>query len=261
MTVVPPSVSTSVSDLTTALDSARCWAPDDSIVCTNVGSPIGMDAIAVETHSSTSVSVSWPRAMPTIAITRHRGPGEDPEDLGHAVELALQRRLRALRRGDHVGDAAHLRRLARRDDHERRRAAGHLGVLEHQVRAVAERRLPLGKRRRVLGDRRALAGERRLLHLERRRRDDATVGGHQVARLEQHDVARHEAASSRPPRPPRSAARGLGTCSCASASTLARAFSSWLVPMTTLNVDQRRDDDAGRRSARWRSWPPRRSPA
>ncbi len=44
----------------------------------------------------------------------------------------------------------------------------------------------------VLGDRGALAGERRLLHLEGRRRDDAPVGGHDVARLEQHDVARHE---------------------------------------------------------------------
>ena len=32
MTVVPPSVSTSLSDFTTALSSARCCAPDDNIV-------------------------------------------------------------------------------------------------------------------------------------------------------------------------------------------------------------------------------------
>ena len=68
MTVVPPSVSTSVSDFTTALYSASGWAPDDSIVCTNVGRPVGIAEIAVEMHSSTRVSRSWPRAMPTIAM-------------------------------------------------------------------------------------------------------------------------------------------------------------------------------------------------
>jgi hypothetical protein len=69
ITVVPPSVSTSVSDLTTALASARRCAPDDNINCTNVGKPVGMAEIAVDTHSSTSVSVSWPRAIPKTAMT------------------------------------------------------------------------------------------------------------------------------------------------------------------------------------------------
>ncbi len=68
ITVVPPSVSTSVSDLTTALDAARRCAPDDSIAVTNVGSPVGMEAMPVEMQSSSSVSISWPRAMPTIAM-------------------------------------------------------------------------------------------------------------------------------------------------------------------------------------------------
>ena len=58
ITVVPPSVSTSVSDFTTAFDSARCCAPDESIVCTNVGRPTGIAEIAVEMQSSSSVSVS-----------------------------------------------------------------------------------------------------------------------------------------------------------------------------------------------------------
>ena len=58
ITVVPPSVSTSVSDLTTAFASASRCAPDDSISCTNVGRPVGMAEIAVEMHSSTSVSRS-----------------------------------------------------------------------------------------------------------------------------------------------------------------------------------------------------------
>ena len=69
MTVVPPRVSTSVSDLTTALDSASRRAPDASIVCTNVGKPVGMAEIAVEMHRSRTVSRVWPRTIPKIAIT------------------------------------------------------------------------------------------------------------------------------------------------------------------------------------------------
>ena len=69
MTVVPPRVSTSDSDLTTALASTRRRAPDDSMACTNVGRPVGMAAIAVDMHSSTRVVVSWPRARPKMAIT------------------------------------------------------------------------------------------------------------------------------------------------------------------------------------------------
>ena len=68
MTVVPPRVSTSDNDLTTALCSASRCAPDDNMACTNVGSPVGMDAIAVEMHSSTSVVVSWPRTRPKTAM-------------------------------------------------------------------------------------------------------------------------------------------------------------------------------------------------
>ena len=68
MTVVPPRVSTSDSDLTTALCSASRRAPDDSMACTNVGSPVGIAAIAVEMHSSTSVVVSWPRTRPKMAM-------------------------------------------------------------------------------------------------------------------------------------------------------------------------------------------------
>src|SRR5215469_10088594 len=81
MTVVPPRVSTSDSDLTTALDSARRCAPDDSIVCTNVGRPTGIAAIAVETHSSTSVVRSWPRTMPKMAITATASQATVPNTL------------------------------------------------------------------------------------------------------------------------------------------------------------------------------------
>src|SRR6516165_8098229 len=68
MTVVPPRVSTSDSDLTTALASASRRAPDESMASTNVGRPVGMDAIAVEMHNSTSVLMSWPRTMPKMAM-------------------------------------------------------------------------------------------------------------------------------------------------------------------------------------------------
>ena len=81
MSVVPPSVSTSLSDLTTALDLARRWAPDDSIVSTNVGRPVGIAEIAVDTQSRTRVSMSWPRAMPKMAITATASHATSPKTL------------------------------------------------------------------------------------------------------------------------------------------------------------------------------------
>ena len=57
----------------------------------------------------------------------------------------------------------------------------------------------------ILGDRRALAGQRGLLRLERRRPHDAPVGGHDVAGLELHDVARHDVGGRDERRPPRRA--------------------------------------------------------
>ena len=91
MTVVPPRVSTSVSDFTTALSSARCCAPDDSIVCTNVGKPTGIAEIAVEMHSENErLRIHAPRDSDD-RDDRDRGPREQTEDLGQAVELELQR--------------------------------------------------------------------------------------------------------------------------------------------------------------------------
>ena len=81
MTVVPPSVSTSDSDLTTALASASRRAPEDSMASTNVGSPVGMDAIAVEMHSSTSVVVSMPRTRPKIAMINTARKAISPKTL------------------------------------------------------------------------------------------------------------------------------------------------------------------------------------
>ena len=81
ITVVPPKVSTSASDFTTALDSARRWAPEDSIACTNVGNPTGIEAMAVEMHSSRTVSKSWPRAIPNTAMIATASHATDPNTL------------------------------------------------------------------------------------------------------------------------------------------------------------------------------------
>ena len=58
MTVVAPSVSTSVSVFTTAFCSDSFRTPEPRIVCTKVGRPVGMAEMAVETHRSASVSKS-----------------------------------------------------------------------------------------------------------------------------------------------------------------------------------------------------------
>ena len=192
--------------------------------------------------------MSWPRDDAEDGDHRHGEPGDQAEHLGHAVEFALQRRAGALGGRDHAGDLAHLRSPAP--------VAVTTNVAVPRVTWVfwntrfvrsPSATSPVGQGHPVLGHRRALAGERGLLHLERGRGEDPAVGRDDVTRLEQHDVAGHELRSIRSPRPGRIAAPGpAGTWSCASASTLARAFSSWFVPMTTLNVTSAQHHDAGR---------------
>ena len=58
MTVVAPRVSTSVRVFTTAFCSDSFRTPDPRIVSTNVGSPVGMAEMAVDTHSNPSVLAS-----------------------------------------------------------------------------------------------------------------------------------------------------------------------------------------------------------
>ena len=194
ITVVPPSVSTSVSDFTTALDSARRWAPDDSISCTKVGNPVGMAEIAVETHSRISVSDSWPRAMPTRAMMATAPQARTPKIFVRSSSSTCS--------GDLVRFVAVTMSaiwpicvaLARRDDHHLGRPASHLGVLEHEVGPVAEWHVGFGDCHGVLGDRCALAGQRRLLHLQRCRRHDPSIGGHEIAGLHEDDVAGHQSA-------------------------------------------------------------------
>jgi hypothetical protein len=77
--------------------------------------------------------------------------------------------------------------------HDRgRRPARHLGVLEHQVDAVAKGGVGVKHAAGVLRDRRALAGQRRLLQLQRRRDGHPRVSRDDVAGLEQDHVAGYE---------------------------------------------------------------------
>ena len=83
-------------------------------------------------------------------------------------------------------------------------------------------------------DRRALAGERRLLGLERRRADDATVGRDDVARLHLHDVAGDDVDGRHQRERAVAHDLRLRDLQVRQRVTLARAFSSWREPSTTL---------------------------
>ena len=167
-----------------------------------------------------------PAEQPDDDDDRDGPPGDDAEHLGQRVELALQRRPGARHRGEHRRDLAHLGLHAGRRDDDGRGAAGDRGVLEQHVGAVAQPDVRGGQRAGILGDRRALAGQRGLLRLERRRPHDPPVGGHDVAGLDLHDVARHDVGGRDQQTPPPRTTRACGTCILDSASTLARAVSS-----------------------------------
>ena len=123
---------------------------------------------------------------------RHGEKGDQPEHLGHAVEFALQRRPGAFGGRHHAGDLAHLGRLAGGGHHERRRTAGDLGVLEHQVGPVAQGHLTAGQGPAVLGYRRALPGQRGFLHLQRGGGDDPPVRRDDISGLQQPHITRHK---------------------------------------------------------------------
>ena len=181
--------------------------------------------------------MSWPRAMPKMAITATASHATSPKILvipSSSFCSGDRERCVALTMcaiwpicveppgGGH---------------HDRGRAAGDLRVLEHEVGAVAQPGLLAQHRRAVLGHRRALAGERGLLELERRRatgcaRPRARRRRPRAGRCRRGRAAVDSTSSTAPAR----RTRAWGTCSLASASTLARALSSWLEPMTTLKV-------------------------
>ena len=123
----------------------------------------------------------------------HDHDGQNARELG---ELLLQRGLLVLGLAQGVGDLAHLGVHARGHDDGASVAIDHDRAHVAHVLAIAQGHVAgLGvglQRARALDHRHALTRERCLLDLERRALDQAAVGGHGVAGLKDHDVARHE---------------------------------------------------------------------
>ena len=115
---------------------------------------------------------------------------QDAEDSAELAQLPLQGGLPLLRLGQGVGDLAHLGGHAGLAHHGPAAAVDHGGAhVEHTV-AVAQGNLALaGDGGDLLLHRHALAGEGGLLGLQAGALDDAAVGGHGVAGLQDDDVA------------------------------------------------------------------------
>ena len=236
MRVVPPRVSTSVSDLTTAFDSASRWAPDDSMAWTNVGRPVGMDAIAVEMHSSTRVVVSWPRTRPKIAIIATARKAISPNTLvmpsssrcSGERERLVAVTMPAIWPIWVVWPVAVTTNVA----------VPRVTCVFWNTRFVRSPSAssPSGRVSRSLA----------IGALSPVSAASCTSRVAEVTILPSAGTT--SPASSSPTSPgtswvdsisstaPDRRTRARGTCSCASASTLARAFSSWAEPMTTLNT-------------------------
>ncbi len=122
----------------------------------------------------------------------HRPQSRCADPQGHGVQLPGERRLLLGGRRQHAGDLADLGVGAYAGDDHHAAAVGDRRVHERHIGAVAGAELGVGECVGRLGGGHALAGERRLVDVQRARLDDPPVGGHVVARGEQHDVAGHD---------------------------------------------------------------------
>ena len=187
-----PSVSTDGSRLTIAFCDASTLVPVEYRVVTTAGRPVGIAEMASATPAMKSSSKSWSCASPSRIIATNAMPARPAMIIGQPVELLLQRRLVGLGAVEQVGDAADLGVHPGPGHDQLAATAGDRRVHEHHAQPVAERDVVAIDRRDVLEDRRALARERRFLDLERGGDEQPPVGRDAVARLDQHDVARHE---------------------------------------------------------------------
>jgi hypothetical protein len=151
------------------------------------------------------------------------------------IELLLQRRRSVSVAAQQTGDAADLGVHAGGGDDQLAAAAGDRGVHEDHVLAVAEWHVGPVDRVGAFTRRLALAGERRLLDLEVVGQQQAAVGGHAVAGLDQHDVARHQLAGGHVGQLAVAAHPGLRHQHLRSASSDRSARFSWTKPMIALN--------------------------
>ena len=132
-------------------------------------------------------------------------------------EALLERRAPCLRLLDQLRDAAEFGGKPRADDDAEAAPAGHdRSLVKHGV-AIAERGAG-GCRRRLLVGRDGFPGQRGLVGGQSRRFDELHVRGEPVARLDDHDVARHQAFGRHHPGMPAAAHAG------AAGSERAKAF-------------------------------------
>ena len=139
------------------------------------------------------------------------------DDLRQRVQLLLQRSLARLGVGEHVGDVADLGVHARGRHDQLTTAASDRRVHVRHTGAVAQRDVLAGHRVGRLADRQALPGQRGFLDLQRRRQDHPAIGGHPVAGLDQHDIARNQLRRRRSRSPTPRDVRGRSSSSSAPA--------------------------------------------
>ena len=130
-------------------------------------------------------------------------------------------------------------------DHDSDAAAARDGrALEQHRGAVAEARIRRDRLDRLL-DRDRLAGERRIRRRQTRGFDQPQVGRHHVARLQQHDVARHELGSAGTSRTcPSRRTRAERLPSARSASIERAALNSVTKPISALSGEHGDDGAA-----------------
>ena len=101
-----------------------------------------------------------------------------------------------LGRSQFLRQASHLRLRAGRGDDELGAPAREQRVHVGHVEPVAERRIRRRQGSGLLADRLGFAGQCRFVDLEPCGENKPPVGRHAVARLQQHDVARHQVVGS-----------------------------------------------------------------
>ncbi len=157
---------------------------------TTAGRPSGMAATARLTEMR---NISWgssPRRRPLAKTSPQMRSAADGQPLAQLAEALLERCGLVLALLQQLGDAADGRAHAGGNDDAAGATGGHGGAAEGHVELVRRgRRVDVRQGGGDLGDRLRLARQGRLVDTQRRRLDEAQVGRHDVALLEEHDVA------------------------------------------------------------------------
>jgi hypothetical protein len=193
ITVAQPRVSTAESLRTTAPRWAMRCIPSARVIDVIAGSPSGIAATA--TLTAVSSSTCHCDEAPREADDEERGADAhaQPEDhRAEIVEALFEGRALLLDVGEQLAHAADLGVAPGGHDHAPRVAVHRGGAREDHVGPVAHGALFGHDEVGALLHRGALARELALHGAQLRRGHQPQVGGHLVARLEHHEVARHE---------------------------------------------------------------------